>query len=427
MTPRPLSTGGHVSNTPVHDTMAYDLSLDFRTCEQRSCGSEGFHVYPLGEAFSPGEPWDAHIPLTPTQVYAAVEDTLRVWHDRVIHFDLDVDGTTIKPFQRWWDLAGRPELLDVIGPPVAQAGEALFYQLFEKGGEDLSKLARRLREVLTAGPVKMRILSDHLFAPWGLFHLPADAGTSPRSIKFWEGFWGARHVIDHETRAVGPRIVIDGARRVPTAVVIDDNLAVSAEGDTMQVHVGFFEGRKSLDVQVWRSKPELRAGLSVDPFAQKIVYFCCHGQAEDDGPPSIRLTDQEPIAASEIDFWLRLQTKLAAHPIVFLNACQGGVIQTRLYETLAPQFLRRQAAGLVGAHTQVPTLFATRYGQTFFERLLTPSTAPTRIGPLMTELVRQFISVHNNPIGLVYTLYRASDVYVSQTQIESGRKDIADG
>jgi hypothetical protein len=399
--------------------MAYDLSLEIWRCDQRSCGSEGFHVYPLGTPFPAGERWHAHIPLTPTEVYNAVEAALRVWHDKVIHLDVDVGGTSVKPFQRQWDFGDRTDLLQAIGPEVAQAGEALFYQLFEKGGEDLTKLAQRLREVMTTKPVKMRILSDEFFAPWGLFYFPPGTSVSPQSVEFWDGFWGARHVIDHETRTVGSSVVIDGARRMPTAVAVDENLPVSSAGNGILGHLNFFEARSVLDVEVWRNKVELKAGLSADPLSQVILYFCCHGQAAG-GPPCIQLTDQEPIEAHEIDFWLRHHKEFATHPVVFFNACEGGVMQTRLYETIAPQFLQRQAAGLIGAHTQLPTLFATHYAQAFFEQLLDHAGDKVRVGPLMTRLARQFITDHHNPLGLVYALYRASDVYVRWDEKEGG-------
>ena len=95
-------------------------------------------------------------------------------------------------------------------------------------------------------------------------------------------------------------------------------------------------------------------------------------------------------------------------------------MQTRLYETIAPQFLRRQAAGLIGAHTQLPTLFATHYAQVFFEELLDDADDKVRVGPLMTRLARRFITDHHNPLGLVYPLYRASDVYVRWDEEDGG-------
>jgi hypothetical protein len=73
-------------------------------------------------------------------------------------------------------------------------------------------------------------------------------------------------------------VVIDGARRMPTAVAVDENLPVSVGGDTMQIHLDFFLDRPPLDVQVWRNKGEPRTGLSGDPLAQVILYFCCHGR-----------------------------------------------------------------------------------------------------------------------------------------------------
>jgi hypothetical protein len=44
------------------------------------------------------------------------------------------------------------------------------------------------REVMTARPVKMRILSDDFFVPWGLFYFPPHKPAGPRTLAFWDGF-----------------------------------------------------------------------------------------------------------------------------------------------------------------------------------------------------------------------------------------------
>jgi CHAT domain len=411
----PLDGRPLVSNPPVTDTMDYDLMLVFEPCSSQLHGKPGFHVYPYGWPFLPTPekktPWDAHIPLSTEKIYNAVEDVVQAWHDKVIHWATDMDCVSRKPFQQYWDLASRPQFLRAVGPEVREAGSMLFQQLFRTGDKKLRDLFDHLSKVMAERPLVIKIISHELFVPWGLLFTGTNSDASPDSIEFWDGFWGARHVIDQETVEYDERIVVDGGDRIPTGLAVNENLEVFADGGGMSRHVKFFQDTPRLQVAIWRNKPELRTALKLEAFSQAILYFCCHGLAQGEVPPSILLTDGEPIKATEIDYWLD-QKVLKSHPVVFLNACEGGVMRTRFYETFAPQFLKRGVAGVLGAYCQLPALFAAQYAQAFFERFLRSDTPKQRIGPLMRDLTRQFIQLHNNPLGLVYVLYRASDVYV---------------
>jgi hypothetical protein len=76
--------------------------------------------------------------------------------------------------------------------------------------------------------------------------------------------------------------------------------------------------------------------------------------------------------------------------------------------------LKKKALGLIGAQIDLPVLFAEEYARRFFRALLDRSASGVvRIGPLMRELTRRFITDHRNPLGLVYSLYRGLDSYVA--------------
>src|SRR5262249_16276003 len=126
----------------------------------------------------------------------------------------------------------------------------------------------------------------------------------------------------------------------------------------------------------------------------------------------IALTGGEEITAQEVSFWLK-DRLLDSQPLVFINACQGGQMTTLFYQTLAAEFLRLHARGVIGAQIDMPAGVACAYALRLFEEFLKGSNANrVRIGPLMRTLAQEFFTTYHNPLGLVYSLYRGADCSV---------------
>src|SRR5262249_27491704 len=104
-----------------------------------------------------------------------------------------------------------------------------------------------------------------------------------------------------------------------------------------------------------------------------------------------------------------------SNPLVFINACQGGQMTTLFYKTIAAEFLKQNATAVIGGQIDMPAVFAAEYARRLFTKFLDGSSGRRiRLGPLMRELAQEFVNDHNNPLGLIYSLYRGVDCFVDR-------------
>jgi hypothetical protein len=392
-------------------------------------GEEHFEVVGYGPLFPPQRMWSAEIPVTSADVFRHVQECRKAWHDLVIErkeASPAPDGGTRNdfPFQDTWNHASKERArLHQIGAPLAVTGATLFFFLFQQGDDALTWVADRLRREASTRSLVVTVTSDTFFVPWGLLytHPDPDELLAPDGGNFrWEGFWGYRHLIEHNTRDIDLEQVLRPAEggKLLASVNVDEQLDAELGVPCIAPQLAFFKQSDALTVVERRTRSELQLALSADAFDDRIVYFCCHGYGAGDlGNPnmaaaSIALTDRVPITADNISYWRRGRV-LASHPSVIVNACQGGQLTTLLYKTLANEFLRQGATGVIGAQIDILAIFATEYARRFFSLFLDSRPGRRRrVGEVMQCLAQDFVTGHQNPLGLVYSLYRGADCHV---------------
>jgi hypothetical protein len=74
---------------------------------------------------------------------------------------------------------------------------------------------------------------------------------------------------------------------------------------------------------------------------------------------------------------------------------------------------------VLGTVTEIPAVFAGRFPQCFFDEFFQggidqSGKALRSVGHVMFELRRRFLDVHNNPLGLLYTVYYGADAYLEK-------------
>jgi hypothetical protein len=237
-----------------------------------------------------------------------------------------------------------------------------------------------------------------------------------------DGFWGYRHIVEHNTAQVDlpTELKPDGTGKIHASINIDESIDQCLGVPCIAPQLAFFRGQASLSAVERRTKRELETALSEANFADQIVYFCCHGSGANEGdatslkPSRIALTDRKEITAADISYW-RKGNELVSNPLVFINACQGGQMNTLFYKTIAAEFLKRNAMAVIGAQIDIPAVFAAEYACRLFTRFLDGSSGKRiRLGPLMRDLAQEFVNDHHNPLGLVYSLYRGADCFVDR-------------
>jgi hypothetical protein len=271
----------------------------------------------------------------------------------------------------------------------------------------------------------LTVTSDSFFVPWGMLYVhpgPKDRLRPDGKDFRWEGFLGYQHIIEHNTEFAELTTAIqpEAGNRLAASVNFDERIDDSLKVQCIGPQLEFLQNHARLRVTLRRRKDELRQALMSDSFADRILYFCCHGiggtNTEADlvnlRGAQITLTDDEPITDEDLAYWLR-DRQLHSHPVVFINACQGGQLTTLFYQTLAAEFLKRKAIAVLGAQIDLPAVFACAYAHRFFEQFLSGGPQQrVRIGPLLQHLNREFLAKHCNPLGLVYSLYRGMDCFV---------------
>jgi hypothetical protein len=234
----------------------------------------------------------------------------------------------------------------------------------------LDEIAAILRQSTIETEMVLTITSDFFFVPWGMLYthpvLNEELASDGSNFK-WEGFWGYRHVVEHNTKIIGlENIIFPDSSGLLTSINIDENIDTQLQVDSIKVQRAFFDELhklKAIRREERTKRDQLQKAFEQEDFSDRILYFYCHGVGADGvaGPnlddASIQLTDRLAITGSDIALW-RKTRDFKSRPLVFINACQGGQMTTMFYETMSAKFLEHQAIGLIGSQIDIPAPFA---------------------------------------------------------------------
>jgi hypothetical protein len=76
------------------------------------------------------------------------------------------------------------------------------------------------------------------------------------------------------------------------------------------------------------------------------------------------------------------------------------------YTAFGPSLLGGGANCLLGPQVDVPVRFGAEYARRLLAAFLEPET---RLGDVVQRLAKGFIDDHDNPLGLIFSLYRGMD------------------
>ncbi|WP_406358524.1 hypothetical protein [Streptomyces sp. NBC_00658] len=363
---------------------------------------------------------EGELQLNQGTVHEAIFELQEKWQDKVVQRrEVGADKIGRFPFADKWDLSddnGHARRLNDVMPQLAKEGNKLFQLLFYTGDEGLRSIGEAVKLALRSHEQIICMHADHLIAPWWMLYLPAtdDVELDDEGGQWsWEGFWGFSHLIEHTfTRTPGwdPCLRIQGQSLV-AGVNVDRNLDEEfIDSPCVRPVIEMFQSATQAIVR------ETKSGLARDIkspfFTDQILYFGCHGtgitHATGPGQSYLKLTDQDPIRATDFIAWLN-QTPLRSNPLVFINACQGGQMSSLFYTAFGRELLTRGANCLLGPHVDIPPLFAREYAREFFDKMLHKDV---RAGDIVREIVRDSAVKRKNPLSLVVALYRGLDTHV---------------
>ena len=325
---------------------------------------------------------------------------------------------------------------------LAKIGRRLWSRLFrDKPGSSLDVIGRRLqREPLPAKSliqISVQEEAGQFLLPWSLLYdRPLPDAVYKTEI---DGFWGLRYPI--EQRVANIRTETDAPIEVAGALRLlfmlwEDFRNTQSQLDMMDN----FKMRAGKKLEI--SKPPVTTKEDFYQIAgteAHILYFYTHGHTRH------RLNHTDPHAwvrkwvawyeelpekeqeshkslyeaycnnRYEIDSsWIELSHGvlyldemeehirfLPGHPLVILNMCESAQIVPTLADSFVKFFLDRNACTVIGTECPMTVEFAHPFAKCFFEGIL----AGRRVGEVLVDTRRHFMTEEKNPLGLAYTLF----------------------
>jgi hypothetical protein len=414
-----------VSNTGAKDNDSVQVNFGIRINSLDNKGG-GFDFQLFGPLIvSPELHFSGISNRSATEMFGLAEECRNTWKSELVDRKArtEVDGVTKfgLPFQDKWDFQDTGLLVDIV-PRLARAGENLFTSIFEQNcDEGLKEIGQTIRRLMGSADQSVAITSDKLFQPWGMLYThPVESEELADDGSNWvkNGFWGYRHIVQQTPKNYKHENCIqpDADGSIRSSVNFDDRLAISLQLPIIDQHIEFLN---SLGAKIKRTKKsELEQVFKRNRRnLERILYFYCHGHGSGGGssmnlnPPYLELTDGS-VSAFDFQRWAD-GSKLPTSPLVFINACQGGQMTTMFYESFAVELLNEGAVGLIGTQIDVPAVFAVQYAKEIFQRFFDrTNTQKQRLGPLVKKVNQKLWDENNNPLGLVYSLYRGIDCFI---------------
>ena len=300
-----------------------------------------------------------------------------------------------------------------------EAGTFLHAKLF--ADPDLQDIVAALEDLNVGRPLRLKIDSAQIYAPWQYLHPVGDCDP--------ERFWGFKFEI-----TANPLIALSGGapRSESSPKSLSSILFLAYKGDTADDQVRRYAIAESEEIAK-RIQKQRTALIMTDSSASfgtalkdnranlDLLVVFAHATtgarvvdvdgvkilAEDPAGPRIILTKADFVKSTDV-YRLRtslprtIRTVLENRPIVFLNACETGALGAAPLTALGfpGTFLELGARAVVTTEAPVWALFGHRFGQDFTDALITghrPSLA-------LLELRKKYLAA-NNPLGLLYTYY----------------------
>ncbi|GAB4110548.1 MAG: hypothetical protein OHK0050_06060 [Roseiflexaceae bacterium] len=304
---------------------------------------------------------------------------------------------------------------------LAREGFLLYQRLFYGAGmgPDAKAMGDLLKKISQERSLHIEVVAERFIFPWAMLF-----DGDPRAEKIDpNGFWGFKHVIEYmpEFSSATPVNFVPEIRatsKLPFVFVanthIDTELTSNNYPAVIKPQMDYFGKLDTISYSQFTTKQEF-LNLLNDENAPPLIYINCHAISnmpnEGGGVTRsrIQLSDGE-IDLDDLVIDAPDAGKLKNGPIVFLNACQSAELSPYLYAGLVPEMIRIGARGVIGTEVDTPSQFAADFAKQFITRF---SRGNTPIGDLLLALRQEYLTKHNNVMGLVYALYSSGEVMVS--------------
>jgi len=276
---------------------------------------------------------------------------------------------------------------------IFRDGKALLYQILEL-------IQRRSRPTI-------EIASKNFFIPWELLYDGLLGTRTDISC-----FWGMRYLISRtiiqrqRAGALASPLIQAPRPKVGLIACNEDTLEnVTRKEIPMlqgldQENQIFLVPLRPLDINQRDQELEYFGHfLAGEKEELQITHLACHSlRRNPDNRSRLEIANDFPITLE--DFGAR-NFVIKHSPLVILNACLTGIIDTLSISGWAAEFWNLGARGVLATEFRVPDWFAADFIEELYKQLL----AGTPIGEALWATRNRFWEQKRNPLGLAYALY----------------------
>ena len=311
----------------------------------------------------------------------------------------------------------------------------LFDELFgEKdfGRQDDVKIcAKQLKDILSSEKsmrIRIELLTEFFF-PWSLLYFgehPYNERIEKRIEKY--AFCGFKHTIEQTLMYKENGYNYDPIRtkeKIPGHFYVNRR---EISGKYIKVQEDLIDRLSSSSQIIPRdTKEKLFEDFSKKEIYDAVMYFFCHaevfyGSGKQDPPSNksyIRLTPSsirkkyDNITLGKLNTLdlIKMPGTFKIGPLIFLNACESALIPPLFYQGFLSYFMRKGARGLVGTLCKIPTVFASKFGSMFLDSFMMGN----KVDEIIRSLRYEFVSNHNNILGLYYSSYCDPGLYLENS------------
>lgn len=301
---------------------------------------------------------------------------------------------------------------------LAEEGFLLYQDLFfsPSSGLEARQIGERLQRLAQQSQLKLQIVSQNFFLPWGMIYLGSDIRHPEAEL-----FLGMRHIVEHLPLQISPPVYDPKIRSLPRlslSLNVDLSIDQSMGADFVRRQLDFWKPANANEIVnvVYRTKEEEWRQAMQQPAPEQFIYFFGHAITPDASDPagpdaaSLSFGGDTRVTLRDLRLIDRMNDHFPGAPLVFINACESAELSPWFYSGFMPYFSSKGARGMIGTECEVPAVFAAEWAHRFFNRFFFQGEP---IGRSFLELRREFYQRHNNILGLLYALYCDGDTCIS--------------
>jgi hypothetical protein len=314
------------------------------------------------------------------------------------------------------DAGGKPTASGL--RPLAEIGNYAFKRVFG----DRDALAAIEKVLGSSTNVSIEVASEEFFLPWELLY--------PESLEkslSYEHFWGMNYVISRVITTTEHR---PGAFVIPVIFPPFTVGLLKCDGlpSVIKKEIPFFEklekdGKivlfqlRALDPNPEKKQEGIGEFKVFWKNGLKLAHFACHAFYDKISPNQSRIQLSEKFRISLQDM-VTYDVDISGHPLIIINACETGNLNPLYTAHFVARFLKSGARGVVATECAVPDAFAAD----FAIELCTSLFAGEPLGKSLLATRRYFLEEHDNPSGLLYSMYASPDIKLLQCEpvLDSG-------